>query len=140
MLFRSDSRGGRTYYGGAGREAPEYGTGGSSTRSRYSGSEYARRGGFADSEYAARGGGYRGSEYTSRGYRRERDAVLPGGIGSARGSYRPSPPSGWKSYGGWSSAGRTFGRGAGRVLGGGGGRSFGSFGGRSFGGGGGRRR
>jgi hypothetical protein len=57
--FRSYQSRGQTYYG------RDYGTQGQATKERYSGSSYARSGGFKDSKYASKPGGYRDSEYAT---------------------------------------------------------------------------
>jgi len=58
---------GQTYYGQGAESsgAPKYGTNGSATQQRYSGSTYARSGGFRDSQYASKSGGYRDSPYAT---------------------------------------------------------------------------
>lgn len=57
---------GQTYYGGS-ASGQKYGTQGSSTQERYSGSRFSRSGGFRDSQYASKSGNYRGSRYSSPG-------------------------------------------------------------------------
>ena len=52
-------RSGQTYYG------KEYGTGGTFTQERYSGSSYAKSGGFRNSPFASKPGGYRDSRFAS---------------------------------------------------------------------------
>jgi hypothetical protein len=59
--YRTYHSRGQTYYG------RDYGTGGAATQQRYSGSGYARSGGFRDSQYASKGGGYSGSKYATPG-------------------------------------------------------------------------
>ena len=58
---------GRTYYGRdpSYGDAPRYGTQGTSTPNRYSGSSYAKSGGFKDSKYASKAGNYRDSKFAS---------------------------------------------------------------------------
>ena len=66
--YRADRSQGRTYYGHdpeSAPGAPKYGTSGSATQDRYSGSTYARNGGFRNSPYASRSGSYRDSPYAS---------------------------------------------------------------------------
>jgi hypothetical protein len=65
--YHTSQRSGQTYYGrGEGSsEAPKYGTQGTETQKRYSGSTYAKSGGFRDSDYASHGGSYRSSPYAS---------------------------------------------------------------------------
>jgi outer membrane murein-binding lipoprotein Lpp len=94
--YYSARRSGQTYYG------KEYGTAGTATQERYSGSSYARSGGFRDSQYASKSGGYRDSRYASPMARDPNADHSPRRFGSgsrpeephasppAR-SYRPSP-------------------------------------------------
>jgi len=91
--YYTSRRSGQTYYGrdeAAG--TPKYGTQGSTTQDRYSGSSYARSGGFRDSQYASKSGSYRSSPYASPGARD------PGGdheakrFGKSAGEPRVSPP------------------------------------------------
>jgi len=63
--YRDYRTSGRTYYGRGGNSAPTYGTQGSSTQSRYSGSTFAKSGGFKDSKYASKSGNYRDSRFAS---------------------------------------------------------------------------
>jgi hypothetical protein len=68
--YRNAQRSGQTYYGRdetAG--APKYGTQGTATQDRYSGSTFARSGGFRDSQYASKSGSYRNSPYAGPGAR-----------------------------------------------------------------------
>jgi hypothetical protein len=63
--YRNYQRSGHTYYGrdeAAG--APKYGTQGTVTQDRYSGSTFARSGGFRSSQYASKSGSYRSSPYS----------------------------------------------------------------------------
>jgi len=94
-----------TYYGGSsGASSPRYGTQGTATQERYSGSKFAKGGGFRDSKYASKSGSYGDSKYASPGGDRtprqfgsgnrpeERRASPPPSRPSPRPSYRPSPP------------------------------------------------
>jgi hypothetical protein len=64
--YRAESSQGHTYYGRSEADgAPKYGTNGTATEERYSGSTYAKSGGFRNSPYAAKGGSYRDSPYAS---------------------------------------------------------------------------
>ena len=56
-----------TYYGGSATNGggARYGTQGTATQERYSGSKFAQRGGFKDSKYAAKSGSYSDSKYAS---------------------------------------------------------------------------
>ena len=66
--YRTQRDRGQTYYGrdpASSAEAPKYGTNGTITQERYSGSTYAKGGGFRDSPYASRSGSYRDSPYAS---------------------------------------------------------------------------
>lgn len=102
---------GETYYGrDYSSEAPRYGTNGTSTQERYSGSNYARSGGFRDSEYASKSGGYRNSPFASPGARNgdessprvfgrnKNSGGEPGFHPTPRPSFRP--PSGGRRFGG----------------------------------------
>lgn len=62
--YRSSQSSGQTYYGrDSAGGAPKYGTQGTATQDRYSGSTFARGGGFRDSQYASKSGSYRNSPY-----------------------------------------------------------------------------
>ncbi len=96
---------GQTYYGrDYESEAPRYGTNGTATQERYSGSTYARNGGFRDSPYASKSGGYRNSPYATPGARNPSDESSPRVFGRNKGfsAPRPSfrPPSGGRRFGG----------------------------------------
>jgi hypothetical protein len=55
-----------TYYGrDTATQAPKYGTAGTATQERYSGSTFAKSGGFQDSKYASKPGGYRDSRFST---------------------------------------------------------------------------
>jgi hypothetical protein len=90
----------QTYYGGGvgTNSAPKYGTGGSTTQERYSGSTFAKSGGFRDSKYASKPGGYRDSQYSSPSVRNPDADHSPRSFGSGSRpaeqphSYRPPPP------------------------------------------------
>jgi hypothetical protein len=63
-----------TYYGDRGSSngtatasAPRYGTQGSTTQERYSGSKFSQGGGFRDSKYASKSGSYSDSKYATPG-------------------------------------------------------------------------
>ena len=121
--YRTERSRGRTYYGqdpDAGASAPKYGTNGTITEQRYSGSTYAKSGGFRDSPYASKRGSYRDSPYASplaRGEEADRAPKTfgrnsrpgePGAAPPAEHSYRPAPrPAPHRSLGG---GGRRFGR------------------------------
>jgi hypothetical protein len=96
-----------TYYGrssSGSSSAPQYGTQGSSTQDRYSGSKFAKGGGFRDSKYATKSGSYSDSKYATPGGDRsprqfgngnrpeERRASPPPSRPAPRPSYRPSSP------------------------------------------------
>jgi hypothetical protein len=83
--YRGSRERGRTYYGqdeSAG--APRYGSQGTSTRERYSGSQYGSHGGFRDSEYASKPGGYRDSEYATPAARDRNGDASPRTFGRRR--------------------------------------------------------
>jgi len=90
--FRNYRQRNQTYYGrdSASDSTPKYGTAGTSTQERYSGSTFSKSGGFKDSKYASKPGGYRDSEYSTPAMRN------PGADHSGRtfgsGSSRPSAP------------------------------------------------
>jgi hypothetical protein len=68
--YRTYQNRGQTYYGqDSGGSAPKYGSQGTVTQNRYSGSTYAQGGGFRDSKYANKPGSYRDSKYASPGAR-----------------------------------------------------------------------
>jgi hypothetical protein len=97
------------YYG----EAPNgggarYGTGGATTQERYSGSTFAKSGGFKDSKFASRPGGYSDSKYASPGGDRTGKSFgrQPAAPPPTR-SYQPPPPRPSMPR---SSPGRSFGR------------------------------
>ncbi len=55
-----------TYYGrDTATQAPKYGTSGTATQEHYSGSTFAKGGGFKDSKYASKAGGYRDSQFST---------------------------------------------------------------------------
>jgi len=108
---------GQTYYGrDAEAGAPKYGSNGTATQERYSGSTYAHSGGFRDSPYASKSGSFRDSPYASRSAR-EPEADHSGRLFGSHGSephvaprsephFHPAPRSMPRSFGG----GRRFGR------------------------------
>jgi hypothetical protein len=56
----------QTYYGrDTTTSAPKYGTSGTTTQEHYSGSTFAKSGGFKDSKYASKPGGYRDSQFAT---------------------------------------------------------------------------
>jgi hypothetical protein len=66
--YRTYNSRGQTYYGrDASGSGSRYGTQGSSTVDRYSGSSYAKSGGFKSSPYASKSGNYRDSQYATPG-------------------------------------------------------------------------
>lgn len=81
--YTTARRDGKTYYG------KEYGTSGASTQERYSGSTYAKSGGFKDSRFASKPGGYRDSRFASPGARDPNADHTPHKFGS--GSRREEP-------------------------------------------------
>ena len=119
--YYSSSRNGQTYYGrDEERGIPKYGTSGTATQDRYSGSTFAKSGGFRSSEYASKPGSYSGSKYATpmskmpeseRGARTfgshgEEPHVSPPPRSFHPSAPRPSfhPPSSGRSFG------RSFGR------------------------------
>jgi hypothetical protein len=89
--YRSSQQSGHTYYGhdqAAG--TPKYGTQGATTQERYSGSTFAKSGGFRDSEYASKSGSYRNSPYASPGARQPGSPeVAPKRFGNFGGGEQP---------------------------------------------------
>jgi len=83
-------RSGQTYYG------KEYGTSGTATQERYSGSSYAKSGGFRDSKFASKSGGYRDSRFASPNARDPNADHSPRTFGSHPQEPHASPPS--RSY------------------------------------------
>src|SRR5260370_7879469 len=60
--YWSDGQRNQTYYGrDETTQAPKYGTSGTTTQEHYSGSTFAKSGGFQDSKYASKAGGFRDS-------------------------------------------------------------------------------
>ena len=121
--YRTERTQGRTYYGqGAepGTSAPKYGTNGTATQERYSGSTYAKSGGFRDSPYASKSGSYRDSPYATPMTRNQDADREPRVFGRNRRpeepraappehSYRPAPRSPPHRFSG-GGGGRRFGR------------------------------
>ena len=119
--YRTYQGRGQTYYGqDSGASAPKYGSQGSATKNRYSGSTYAKGGGFRDSQYASKPGGYRDSKYASPMARDPNADHSPKRFGSGsreephatpapRPSYRPAPRP-MPSRPPMRSPGRSFGR------------------------------
>jgi hypothetical protein len=119
--YRTQQSRGQTYYGhDSGSDAPKYGSQGTTTQNRYSGSKYAQSGGFRDSQYASKSGGYRDSQYASPSMREPGVDHSPRSFGHnsspsspapraapAPRSYRPSPA---PSRAPMRSPGRSFGR------------------------------
>jgi len=64
--YYSSRRIGQTYYGrDEASGGARYGTAGTATQERYSGSTFAKSGGFKDSQFASKSGGYRDSRFSS---------------------------------------------------------------------------
>jgi hypothetical protein len=86
--YYQSRRSGQTYYGhDSATGAPTYGSQGTATQDRYSGSTFAKGGGFKSSQYASKPGSYRDSPYASPGARE------PGGDNSPRRFGSGSKPS-----------------------------------------------
>ncbi len=120
--YRTYQSRGQTYYGqDPGASAPKYGSQGTATQNRYSGSTYAQGGGFRDSRYASKPGSYRDSKYASPGAHDANGDHSPKRFGSGsrpeephaapapRPSYRPAPRP-MPSRPPMRSPGRSFGR------------------------------
>ncbi len=93
-----------TYYGrDTTTQAPKYGTSGTATQEHYSGSTFAKGGGFKDSKYASKPGGYRDSQYSTpmakdpnadhspRKFGSGSSAEQPRAAPPTQRSYRPAP-------------------------------------------------
>jgi hypothetical protein len=97
--YRTYQQRNQTYYGrDTETSSPKYGTAGSTTQERYSGSTFAKGGGFKDSKYASKPGGYRDSQYSTPMARQPGADHGPRKFGSGSSaapppsrSYRPSP-------------------------------------------------
>ncbi len=92
--YRTYRSRGQTYYGrdtATGSSAPKYGTQGTTTQDRYSGSTFAKGGGFRDSKYASKSGSYSSSKYATPGG--DRSPRQFGGGSSRREEPRAAPPS-----------------------------------------------
>jgi len=102
--YRTYSTRRETYYGGgvSGSGAQRYGSQGTATQERYSGSRFAKGGGFRDSKYAPRSGSYSSSKYASPGGDRTPRQFGNGSRQASpsrpRPSYRP-PPSAPRRFG-----------------------------------------
>lgn len=93
--YRTYQSRGQTYYGrDEATSAPKYGTAGSTTQDRYSGSTFAKSGGFKDSKYASKSGNYRDSQYSSPNARNPGEDHSPRkfGSGSSREEPHVAPP------------------------------------------------
>jgi hypothetical protein len=91
--YRTYRSRGQIYYGRdstSGQSAPKYGTQGTTTQDRYSGSTFAKGGGFRDSQYASKSGSYSGSKYASPGG--DRTPRQFGGGSSRREEPHAAPP------------------------------------------------
>jgi hypothetical protein len=107
-----------TYYGrDPVTQAPRYGTSGTATQEHYSGSTFAKSGGFKDSKFASKPGGYRDSKFASPMSRDPNADHSPRKFGSGSSpsaapppshSYRPAPAPSRPSMP--RSMGRSFGR------------------------------
>src|ERR1035438_5868634 len=86
-----------TYYGrDSATQAPKYGTAGTATQEHYSGSTFAKSGGFNDSKYASKPGGYRDSKFATPGARDPNADHSPRKFGSGSSPNAAPPPS--RSY------------------------------------------
>lgn len=106
--YRTYHSRGQTYYGGGtatSQSAPKYGTQGTATQERYSGSSFSKSGGFRDSKYATKSGSYNDSKYATPGgdrtpkqfgngsSRQEQPRAAPSSRPQPRPTYRaPSAP------------------------------------------------
>jgi len=91
--YYSSRRSGQTYYGqDAASGASRYGTSGTTTQERYSGSTFAKGGGFKDSKYASKAGGYRDSRFSSPNAKDPNADHGARTFGNHSGEPRVSPP------------------------------------------------
>ena len=88
--YRTYQQTGRTYYGrgDAVNSLPKYGTQGTATAERYSGSSFGKNGGFRNSQYASKSGNYRDSHFGTPNAGNPNADHSPRRFGS--GSSRPS--------------------------------------------------
>jgi hypothetical protein len=106
--YRTYQSRGQTYYGQEpGASTPKYGSQGTATQNRYSGSTYAQGGGFRDSKYANKPGSYRDSKYASPG---ARDPNADHSLKRFGSGSRPEAPRPMPSRPPMRSPGRSFGR------------------------------
>jgi hypothetical protein len=77
---------GQTYYGRDDSGGFKYGSQGATTADRYSGSSYAKSGGFKNSQYASKSGSFRDSQYATPG-----GSSAPKRFGNNNGRETPSP-------------------------------------------------
>jgi hypothetical protein len=108
-----------TYYGrDTATQAPKYGTSGTATQEHYSGSTFAKSGGFKDSKFASKPGGYRDSQFSTPAARDPNADHSPRKFGNGSSpsaapppsrSYRPAPTP-YRPSMPRSSPGRSFGR------------------------------
>jgi len=91
--YRTYQQRGQTYYGtDTGGGGQKYGTSGATTQQRYSGSTFAKSGGFKDSKYASKPGGYRDSQYATPAARDPNVDRSPRSFGSGGSKPQASPP------------------------------------------------
>jgi hypothetical protein len=99
--YRLSRERGQTYYGrDESSSGQKYGTQGTATQNRYSGSTFAKGGGFRDSQYASKKGNYRDSQYASPSARDPNADRNPRrfGTGSSRPEERHAAPPSMPSY------------------------------------------
>jgi hypothetical protein len=91
--YRNSQNRGQTYYGND-SGGQKYGTAGTATQQRYSGSSYGKSGGFKDSQFASKSGGFRDSQYASPATRKPDMDQAPRSFGrnASPSSPRASPP------------------------------------------------
>ena len=97
--YRTYQQRNQTYYGrDATTSAPKYGTSGTTTQEHYSGSTFAKGGGFKDSKYASKAGGYRDSQYSTPMMRDPNADHSARKFGTGGSSSRQAEPSAPRSY------------------------------------------
>lgn len=97
--YRTYQQRNQTYYGrDTTTAAPKYGTSGTTTQEHYSGSTFAKGGGFKDSKYASKAGGYRDSQYSTPMMRDPNADHSARKFGTGSSQPRQAQPSAPRSY------------------------------------------
>jgi hypothetical protein len=89
----------QTYYGrDPATQAPRYGTSGTATQEHYSGSTFAKSGGFKDSKFASKPGGYRDSKFATPVAKDPNGDHSPRKFGNGSSQPEATPPPAQHSY------------------------------------------